>query len=74
MEVRARHGAGISEKAPLHGSLATVAKGRESGMKGQGKNYIRGELCKFCSRFAATLPQESHGIPGGTRCLHGRRR
>lgn len=69
MEVRARHGAGVSEKAPprLVSDRDERARERDEGTGG----YIRGELCKFRSRFAATLPQESRGIPGGTRRSHG---
>lgn len=37
VEVRARHGAGVSEKAPLHGSLASMVKGREGGTQSRGE-------------------------------------
>jgi hypothetical protein len=77
MEVRARHGAGVSEKAPprLVSDRGERARERdEETARGTGEACIRGELCKFRSRFAATLPQESRGIPGGTRRSHERRR
>lgn len=78
MEVRTRHGAGVSEKAPprLVSDRGERARERDEETGGAGGRAVvfGGELCKFRSRFAATLPQESRGIPGGTRRSHGRRR
>lgn len=59
--VRVRHATGAASlKRFLHGSLASGERSREIWVRGQTRGQIySGELCKFRSRFAATLARVS---------------